>query len=214
MPASAMPSMLPNEDGGRDPRPARSRSLLIEAATRLLADGGVDAVTIDAVTRLAGVSRATLYRHFGAGTELLAAAFERLIPPVPEVPASGTFRDRLLGLLIAQARLIEHAPLHVTVLAWLGMSQAGAAIGDEGGDDRPRLRALRRRIIEQYRSPFDAILGGDDAPAALRDRTDYDVMLAQLAGPLIFNRLITEQPIDEAFCGWVVDDFLSAHAAR
>ena len=58
-----------------DPRLARSRARLLDAATHLLATGGIDAVTIDAVTRTSKVARTTLYRHFGSSTHLLAATF-------------------------------------------------------------------------------------------------------------------------------------------
>ena len=43
-----------------DPRPARSRARLLDAATALLRAGGPGAVTGDAVTRSANVARATL----------------------------------------------------------------------------------------------------------------------------------------------------------
>ena len=55
-----------------DPRPARSRARLLDAATALLRSGGPSAVTIDAVTRSANVARATLYRHFPSANDLLA----------------------------------------------------------------------------------------------------------------------------------------------
>ena len=61
-----------------DPRPARSRARLLEAATTLLRSGGPSAVTVDAVTRASNVARATLYRHFPSGNDLLAAAFHAL----------------------------------------------------------------------------------------------------------------------------------------
>ncbi|MFD2398802.1 TetR/AcrR family transcriptional regulator [Prauserella oleivorans] len=76
-----------------DPRLARSRARLLDAATHLLAEGGIDAVTIDAVTRTAGIARATLYRHFGTGTELLAAAFERLLPPSHPHPPTAPYAN-------------------------------------------------------------------------------------------------------------------------
>lgn len=206
------PAAAEHAGPGEDPRPARSRALLIDAATRLLSEGGIDAVTIDAVTRVAGVARATLYRHFGSGTELLAAAFERLIPPVPAAPPRGTLRERLLTLLTSQAELVESAPLQLTVLSWLGLSSLGSELGGDGQtEDRPRLRLLRRRIIDQYREPFDAVLAGDEARRTLRGDLDIHVALAQLAGPLIFNRLVTGQPIDERFCARIVDDFLAAN---
>ena len=97
--------------GGRnDPRPARSRARLLDAATALLRSGGPSAVTVDAVTRAANVARATLYRHFPSGNDLLAAAFHALIPPAPTPPAEGSLRDRLIALVQAQAELIAEAP--------------------------------------------------------------------------------------------------------
>ncbi|GAB3001377.1 TetR/AcrR family transcriptional regulator [Amycolatopsis acidiphila] len=202
-----------------DPRPAQSRALLIDAATRLLAEGGIDAVTIDAVTRTAGVARATLYRHFGTGTELVAAAFEKLLPPVPPAPARGPLRRRLLTLLVNQAQLIDHAPLQLTVLSWVGMSTLPAQPDDLPGIDqpdtaRPWMRTLRRRIVELYRRPFDTILTGDDARKVLGADIDTTAALAQLVGPVVFNRLVTGLPNDETFCARVVDDFLAANTPR
>ncbi|WP_255375754.1 TetR/AcrR family transcriptional regulator [Saccharomonospora sp. CUA-673] len=175
-----------------------------------MAEGGIDAVTIDAVTRTAGIARATLYRHFGTGTELLAAAFERLLPPVAPAPAHGPLRERLLTLLTNQAHLIDHAPLQLTVLSWLGMSIAPTPPSPTQSD-RPRLHTLRRRIIELYRQPFDAVLTSDAAHNALRPGTDTTAALAHLIGPLIFNRLVTGTPNDEQFCAHLVDDFLISH---
>lgn len=197
-PAAATPA--------EDPRIERSRTLLIQAATDLLASRGIDAVTIDAVTAQSGVSRATLYRHFSSGTELVAAAFAQLIPPVASAPTTGSLRDRLLALLTEQARLVQEAPLHITLLSWVGMTHEHP--GDHS--DQPRLRELRKRIIEHYREPFDAILDTDEARTELGDDATRDTALAQLAGPLIFNRLITQQPINHTFCARVVDDFIAA----
>ena len=74
-------------DGVADPRPARSRARLLDAATALLRSGGPSAVTIDAVTRSANVARATLYRHFSSANDLLAAAFMSLLQPAPMPPS-------------------------------------------------------------------------------------------------------------------------------
>src|ERR1700754_58252 len=103
--------------GGRnDPRPARSRARLLEAAATLLRAGGPSAVTVDAVTRTANVARATLYRHFPSGNDLLAAAFNSLIPPSPTPPAEGSLRDRLVALVLEQAESVAQAPAVMTGL--------------------------------------------------------------------------------------------------
>src|SRR5258708_20401811 len=85
----------------RDPRPARSRARLLEAATVLLRSGGPSAVTIDAVTRSANVARATLYRQFPSANDLVAAAFMRLIPPAPMPPEAGSLPERLTPIALA-----------------------------------------------------------------------------------------------------------------
>jgi len=199
----------------QDPRRQRSRARLLDAATTLLAKGGTDAVTIDAVTKLANVARATLYRHFDNGTELVAAAFGRLIPPAPTVPADGDLRDRLVELMVSQAKLIESAPMHVTAMCWLGM---GPALDDYSSaaaveSDKPELRTLRQTIVEQYRAAFDQVFGTPEAAERL-GAFDYDLALAQLIGPLVFTRLATLTPLGRVACEQIVDDFLAARAAQ
>lgn len=204
----------------QDPRKARSRARLLDAATTLLAKGGTEAVTIDAVTKLAKVARATLYRHFDSGTELVAAAFGRLMPPASTVPLTGGLREQLIELMIRQARLIEEAPMHVTALCWLGMGRAlddyssapDLETAGERAAERPELRSLREHIVVQYRVAFDHVLATDEARATLGD-FDYDLALAQLVGPLIFTRLATLAPLGSDACVRIVDDFLAARAA-
>ncbi|MFZ2175397.1 MAG: helix-turn-helix domain-containing protein [Rhodococcus sp. (in: high G+C Gram-positive bacteria)] len=203
----------------QDPRRQRSRARLLDAATTLLAKGGTEAVTIDAVTSLAKVARATLYRHFDNGTELVAAAFGRLIPPAPTVSREGDLRDRLVELLVSQGRLIEKVPMHVTAMCWLGMgpaledySSASAVDSAAQQADKRELRTLRQAIVEQYRAAFDQIFATPEAVEQLGE-FDYDLALAQLVGPLVFTRLATLTPLGPEACEKIVDDFLAARAA-
>lgn len=188
-----------------DPRRLRSRTRLLDAATDLLLSGGVEAVTIEAVTRISTVARTTLYRHFDNSAALVTAALERLLPPVTHPPEDGTTRERLIGLLDSIAKSIEEAPLHVTVLGWLAMGPERAAPEEES-------TSLRRRVIDQYREPLDALL---DSPGVRADIGDYDNTLAmlQLAGPLVFARLALLPPVDHEQRVQIVDDFLAARAA-
>ncbi|MCV7080819.1 TetR/AcrR family transcriptional regulator [Mycolicibacterium insubricum] len=179
-----------------DPRPARSRARLLEAATTLLRAGGPSAVTVDAVLRGANVARATLYRHFPSGNDLLAAAFQSLIPPAPMPPEEGSLHDRLTALLLAWAEHIAEAPALLTAMNWLALGRDLDALPDAGeATDSDEVRTLRERIAHQYAAPFDAIF---DSPQATAELVDFDRATAMtlLLGPLVTARLSTLPDID------------------
>lgn len=197
-----------------DPRPARSRARLLEAATALLRSGGPSAVTVEAVTRGANVARATLYRHFASGNDLLAAAFSSLIPPSPMPPTEGSLRDRLIALVLAQAESIAEAPGMLTAMSWMAL----------GGDleqlpaSRPvvnstAITTLRERIAQQYAAPFDAIF--DSPEAAELGEIDRSRAIALLIGPLALGRLSTLPDFDYRECARAaVDGFLSVQRSQ
>ncbi|WP_067814806.1 TetR/AcrR family transcriptional regulator [Nocardia inohanensis] len=197
-----------DEDERIDPRRRRSRDRLLDAATQLLISGGVQAVTVEAVTTVSKVARTTLYRNFGNSAGLIAAAFERLLPQIEPPDPGDSVRRQLIDLLLRQAAVIDQVPVHVTTLAWLGL-------GSTGGPDTGRSTApdsLRARVIERYRQPFDRVL---DSPAARVELGDFDrtLGLAQLLGPIVFLRLVELRPTTRADCERIVDDFLATHSA-
>jgi AcrR family transcriptional regulator len=55
----------------------RPRERILDAATRLFADEGIQATSVDRVIAEAGVAPMTVYRHFGGKEELVAATLER-----------------------------------------------------------------------------------------------------------------------------------------
>ncbi|MCW2288247.1 TetR/AcrR family transcriptional regulator [Leucobacter luti] len=70
--ASSPPSL-------RERRQFRTRQELVDAVLVVIAEGGVDAATIDRVSAQSGISRGTVYAHFPGGRdELLRAAYARL----------------------------------------------------------------------------------------------------------------------------------------
>lgn len=192
-----------------DPRRERSRARLLDAATTLLTTGGVEAVTVDAVVRASKVARTTLYRHFSSSSQLLAATFERLIPPVTAPPSTGTVRDRLVELLTRQATLVRDAQIQLTTLAWLALGPSPDRSDHAGAADSPALRSLRARIIEHYRVPFDDILDDPETRAQLGE-FDRALVVSQLVGPIVFAKLVGLPPLSRPECEQIVDDFLAA----
>ncbi len=194
-----------------DPRRVRSpRQRLLDAAVTLLNSGGVEAVTVEAVTRLSRVARTTLYRHFESSTDLVAAAFERLLPQAETPETTTSIRDDLLKLMQRQAELIEQAPLQLTTLAWLAMLPEQPRQSGQSDGDQNALAPLRRRVVEQYREPFDRVLTSDVATAELGD-LDLTMAVTQLAGPLVFAKLTGIRSMTVGDLEQLVDDFLMAH---
>ncbi len=196
-----------------DPRPARSRARLLDAATALLRSGGPSAVTIDAVTRSANVARATLYRHFSSANDLLAAAFMGLIPPAPMPPDEGSLRERLIAIVGAWAESIAEVPTMLTAMAWLSLGPDIGQLPDRHAEvTSPEMLSLRERLAEQYSAPFDAIFDSPQAAAEL-EPVDRTMAFALLIGPLAFGRISTLADFDyQAVAIAAVDGFLKCFA--
>ncbi|MFC7673107.1 TetR/AcrR family transcriptional regulator [Mycolicibacterium sp. GCM10028919] len=200
--------------GRTDPRPARSRARLLDAATALLSAGGPTAVTVDAVTRASNVARATLYRHFPSGNDLVAAAFHALIPPAPIPPDEGSLRDRLVAMVQAQAELIAEAPVSIAAMSWLALGGDMEQLPwgrNKGSAESQEVQTLRERVAEQYAAPFDAVLDSDVAIAALGE-VDRTCAAALLLGPIVLGKLSTLPDFDYRQIAEVaVDGFLATH---
>ncbi len=185
-----------------DPRPALSRARLLDAATSLLLSGGPSAVTVDAVTRAANVARATLYRHFPSGNDLLAAAFHSLIPPVPMPPEEGLLRERLTTLVEAWAQSMAEAPAALSAISWLSL---GSGIDElpsgrsRASADSVEVRTLRERVAQQYSAPFDAIFDSPQAKEELGE-VDRELAIALLIGPIVLGKLSTLTEFDYRNC--------------
>lgn len=197
-----------------DPRPARSRARLLEAATSLLRAGGPSAVTIDAVTRTANVARATLYRHFSGANDLLSAAFMSLLQPAPMPPPEGDLREQLIAVVEGWTDAIAEVPAMLTALTWLASGPDAGDYSDVRQADSDTAGPLRARIIALYSVPFDAIFDSPQAAAEI-EVPDRMRAIALLIGPLVLGRLSTLADFDYRACAEAaVDGFLATHAKK
>jgi AcrR family transcriptional regulator len=151
-----------------------------------------------------------LYRHFPSGNDLLAAAFNSLIPPAPMPSDEGTLRDRLVELVLAQGQLIAEAPGMLTAMSWLALGPDLEHLPEarhKRAADSAAITTLRERIAQQYAAPFDAIF--DSPEAAELGEIDRSRAFALLIGPLVVGRLSTLPDFDYSECARAaVDGFL------
>jgi AcrR family transcriptional regulator len=94
----------------RERRRKATRRDLVSATLAIITEDGLDAATVDRISRRAGMARATLYAHFPDGRDsLLAAAYatlgDRLVESTLSAARHGDPRTRLTGVVGAMIEL-------------------------------------------------------------------------------------------------------------
>ena len=182
------------------PRTQRTRDAVVRAGVELLLEGGTSALTVEAVVQRSGVARSTIYRHWPTRTEMVAAAFAELMPPIPTPVLTGDLSQQLEALLCPLAEQIATEEFAALVPSLL----AGAARD-------PELAPFHAGFVARQREPVHAVLRQAVQDEQIR-RLDLDEGVSQLVGPLLFQRVILDQPVTPTFARRLVADFLAAHS--
>jgi AcrR family transcriptional regulator len=143
-----------------------------QAALRLLRQGGAEAVTFEAVAKLAKVGRPSLYRRWRTPTELLADAFEAARPEAEPLADRGSLARDLEPVLAAFLAAGEE-PTQRELLA-LALSAA------------TRDPKLARRYFREHLAPRRAallpVLERARARGELGSHVDLELLLDVLGG--------------------------------
>lgn len=189
-----------------DPRLLRSRDAMVSAATALLTEGGLEAVTHQAVAARAGVGRATVYRHWPNLLDLRLAALEAGMPPLPPMPeelraASGNDpRAELVYRLSVLAERWDDEQAGAVLAAVLGGSRH-----DEG------MRRLRESLLNQIADALRPAVAAAVERGQLRSDVTPETFAMATAGPLFFERFLAgnrlrrdtvDAVVDAAMRGW------------
>jgi AcrR family transcriptional regulator len=145
----------------RQPRsdPLRSRTALLTAATRLFAEQGLHA-PFEPLADLAGVSRATLYRHFPDRQTLLFALFDREVASFFTIGEGYEPGEVLLALIRKMAGIAQAMPALAD--AWRAIPR-----------DNPEMILRQQRLRVPFVQPLaDAVRAGTVRP----DLTLEDVL--------------------------------------
>jgi AcrR family transcriptional regulator len=168
-----------------DPRLLRSRDAMVSAATELLTEGGLEAVTHQAIAARAGVGRATVYRHWPSVLDLRVAAMEAGMPPLPPPPAElratagNDPRAELIHYLGQLAARLDDEQTGAVLAAVLGGIQH-----DEG------MRHLRRRLMEQAVDAVRPAVAAAVQRGLLRSDVTPETFAMASVGPLLYQRFL------------------------
>ncbi|MDX6262378.1 MAG: hypothetical protein QOH84_4066 [Kribbellaceae bacterium] len=161
------------------PRSLRAMDSVLGATTELLAEGGLPAATVDAISARSGVSKATIYKHWPCRTAIAAEAFGKQMAAAIPLPDKGNTADDLAE----QVRRVSafYAGPQGTIFAQL----LAASVSDPAASPYFReyfLDKRREAVGELWRRALER---GEVKPE-ISAETATDVLF----GPLIF-RLMT-----------------------
>jgi AcrR family transcriptional regulator len=196
-----LPLLEPRSHERRDA--AANRIRILEAARRLLADGGLDALTMNAVASAAGVGKGTVFRRFGDRAGLAAALVDgemrdfqnRFLhgpPPLgPGAPAPERLEAFVVGLVHHYA---ENLP--VALLAARELDQYRSLVMNA-------LLFHARTLVRQIDPQLDddvvaTMILSAIAPALIIDSRERGIASQSLqTSALALLRGITRQPVPD-----------------
>ena len=167
--------VTPADDGAppvEDARVVRTRNDVSRAALRVLTEQGWDAVTHAHLARVAGYSRATLYKHWPARTDLLRLAFARLDDMPHHVPTGDLRTD-----------LVEEVTTFRTGMEQHRLDRALCALVDLAADS-PELVEVRDQLVTDGEQVVRRLL------APLLHGPELDAATLMLCGAVLHSTLL------------------------
>jgi len=182
----------------------RAHHKVLEAATNLFAERGIDATSVDAIAAASGVSKATVYKHW-ADKEALCLDVLMHVHELDEGPPeldSGDLREDLKAFLkyepspkkaAIQKRLMPH------LIAY-------SARNEEFG------RAWKTRVMERARDFLRRLLRRGVDRGMLPAVLDEELGVALLLGPMMYRHIFGSSVDREWLADGAVHSFWKAHA--
>jgi AcrR family transcriptional regulator len=177
-----------------------TRSAILDAARQVLFDEGWEALSHQRVAEVAGVGRATVYRHWPQRVQLLQDACSLEVLVMHAEPSGNLRADLLAELEAIRREIVERRAGRVLI------ALADRAIWE------PELAEVKRRFVDEGLSATRNLLDAGVREGKLRRELDIDGGLASLVGSLVYRQLILEQDLTPAMVARVLDDFLARYA--
>jgi AcrR family transcriptional regulator len=182
----------------------RAHNKVLETATNLFAERGIDATSVDAIAAASGVSKATIYKHWADKDALCLEVMMHvhMLDAGPPELDTGDLKEDLKAFLRYEpsrekAEVLKKLTPHLLAYSAKNMEFA---------------KAWRIRVMDRARSGLKTLLrrGVDRGifPAGL----DEDLGVALLLGPMMYRHIFGSSVNQEWPADGTVDSFWKAHA--
>jgi AcrR family transcriptional regulator len=179
------------------PRSAAAHAAILDAVIPMIQEVGYDAFSMEALAARSGVSKATIYRHWGSKEDLAVEAAHRFVARIA-TPDTGSLRGDLVAALVSDATL-HSDPQTPALLASLAAAMARS----------PRIaEAVRGGFVFSREQALVAILTRAIARRELRANLDIPLAVQMCAGTLLYRTLIAGERSDAGLVRRLVDMLL------
>jgi AcrR family transcriptional regulator len=189
-----------------DPRAERSRQAILDATRELLTEeGGVRALTVEAVAARSGVAKTTIYRRWRDKWELaLDAVMIDMLPRFDDPVDVGDTRKELITFINSVVKTFGSPPY--------GPAMQGLV--SEIATHPELARIYRERVVEPRRATLAPVLERGIARGDLRPDTDLRTLHEFLVGPVFYRLFLSGGPLDRKLGPRLVDNILEGFKPR
>ena len=185
------------------PRDPATRKKILAAASRLLDEGGLSGVTMEAIAARAGVGKPTIYREWpNAHAVAMSAFLERA-----QKPAARSRSKR--ALLALRSQLRELAAAFATRAGKSTAMMIAAA-----QNDSELAKVFRTHFVMKNREEGRALLLRAIEEGEVRRGIDIDAALDLIYAPFYFRLLIGHAPLTSRDTDVILDLALAGLATR
>lgn len=180
-------------------RRQRSEKAILDAAAQLIAESGIDGLTMEGVAARSGVAKTTIYRRWADKDDLALAILVDRTATISPPRDVGDTRKELLTFLKTAKQVIRPG----------GIAQGLAS----DIATKPHLgRIYRERIVDVRRSELKTVIDRGIARGDFRPDIDLWVAHELLIGPLYYRLLFSGAPLGTKHDNQLVDALLRAFA--
>jgi AcrR family transcriptional regulator len=201
-PAERPRTTNPERRGGRQ-RSAATEDAILAATRELLAEGGVQKLTIEGVAARAGVAKTTVYRRWRSKDELALAVLIRMVEEFVPVPDLGNTRDEFVAFVNGAVTILSQTMMGPVMKGLVSDIAVDAQLGE----------AFQAQVVTVRQAEVKRLIERGARRGDLRAGIDHTHLHEMLFGPVYYRLLLSGAPLDGALAERVVSAVLPAFAA-
>ncbi|MFQ5954336.1 MAG: TetR/AcrR family transcriptional regulator [Kiloniellales bacterium] len=179
-------------------RSGKTHEAILRAAARLVAEQGYNRTTIEAIARLAGAGKQTVYRWWPSKAALFMELYRSLAPRPALAVDTGSVAGDLEEILGRVLRAYAEMPAKAVLGGLIAEAQCDPEVADGFG----------KQIVLQRSGPLRRVLERGITRGELRPHVDLDLAVDTIAGAVWFRLLLGPAPPDQAFAHSLVEQLL------